>query len=150
MSIVVTSPPELAAYINQPFKCRPTYKVGITRDMIDQFISISQDQQSIHTRSIEPVAPANLLISLLPQLLQQAIKVDIFDECVTCGYTRIRFRRPVIENEFVELHGYIKKVRKYSAVQTVVVVQCYLHVGSNCVAELCVTDLYRHVQQSLS
>ncbi|MEE2689073.1 MAG: MaoC family dehydratase [Pseudomonadota bacterium] len=84
----------------------------ISGSMIEAFVKISKDQQWIHQASAAPrIVPANLLISLIPRLLQACLEVKLFSRCLTVKYENIRFKRPVVAGDTIELHMVLTEVR---------------------------------------
>jgi acyl dehydratase len=111
--IMVPIPSDLASHIGDEFKS--VENVLVSHELIDAFLEVSGDRQSIHTTEAEErIVPGNLLISLIPRLLQSCLSVGGFERCVTVQYSEIRFKSPLIAGEYLTLSGQISDVRKRS------------------------------------
>ena len=89
--ISVSKAAELADHVGDTVKSSET--VVIRDTIIDAFNTISEDRQWIHGVGAAPrIVPANLLISLIPRLLQNCIEVSVFSRCLTVKYENIRFK----------------------------------------------------------
>ena len=109
--IKISAPSELANHIGDGFKSRESLLV--LDELIEAFLEISGDRQSIHTAEAEErIVPGNLLISLIPRLLQSCLSVSDFERCVTVKYSEIRFKSPLIAGERLTLSGQIFDVRE--------------------------------------
>jgi acyl dehydratase len=103
----------LPSHIGDEFKS--VENVLVSHELIDAFLEVSGDRQSIHTTEAEErIVPGNLLISLIPRLLQSCLSVGGFERCVTVKYSKIRFKSPLIAGEYLTLSGQISDVRKRS------------------------------------
>ena len=70
--IKISAPSELANHIGDDFKSGESLLV--LDELIEAFLEISGDRQSIHTAEAEErVVPGNLLISFIPRLLQSCL-----------------------------------------------------------------------------
>ena len=108
--ISVSMATDLAAHVGETVKSRETVVIGDS--MIDAFNAISADRQWIHGAGAAPrIVPANLLISLIPRLLQDCIVVDVFSRCLTVKYENIRFRSPVVAGDTIGLSANVTEVR---------------------------------------
>ena len=89
-------------------------ELKITQSMIDRFISLSGDKQPIHseTFSTRVIVPGNLLISLIPQLLQSLFAVQQTGYCYTAKYSQIRFLRTVHANDSIRIEVTFKSARE--------------------------------------
>jgi acyl dehydratase len=111
--IKVSIPSNLPSHIGDKFKS--VENVLVSHELIDAFLEVSGDRQSIHTTEAEErIVPGNLLISLIPRLLQSCLSVDGFERCVTVKYSEIRFKSPLIAGEYLTLSGQISDVRERS------------------------------------
>ncbi|MDO6462021.1 hypothetical protein Q4485_15020 [Granulosicoccaceae sp. 1_MG-2023] len=79
---------------------------------LSAFLAVSQDRQPIHDPAGEALVPANLLLSLLPCVLQSALQVGGHSACYTVGYDRIRFRRPVRAGQVLQVRFSVQQVRR--------------------------------------
>lgn len=112
--IKVSAPSELTSYIGDDFKS--TENVLASHELIEAFLEVSGDRQSIHTTEAEErIVPGNLLISLIPRLLQSCLSVGEFEQCVTVKYSEIRFKSPLVAGEHLTLFGKISNVRVRSS-----------------------------------
>ena len=112
--IKVSAPSELTRYIGDDFKS--TENVLVSHELIEVFLEVSGDRQSIHTAEVEErIVPGNLLISLIPRLLQSCLSVGEFEQCVTVKYSEIRFKSPLVAGEHLTLFGKISNVRVRSS-----------------------------------
>jgi 3-hydroxymyristoyl/3-hydroxydecanoyl-(acyl carrier protein) dehydratase len=137
--ISVQYPKDLINYTDHPFTSETG--ITITRALVDQFLEISQDKPDIHTRQHDPIVPGNLLLSLIPTLLQQCIHVQSFQHCMTIGYTSIKFRTPVTVGQELYLTGTITKVRTRHR-RIIVQTHCFLKTNRGTAVECVVKDLY--------
>ncbi|PPR61666.1 MAG: hypothetical protein CFH10_01083 [Alphaproteobacteria bacterium MarineAlpha4_Bin2] len=110
--ISVSSASELSEHIGKELTSRGQVVISIS--MIESFLEISKDQQWIHQASAAPrIVPANLLISLIPRLLQDCLEVKLFSRCLTVKYENIRFKRPVVAGDAIKLHAVLTEVRSH-------------------------------------
>ena len=108
--ISVSAASELAAFVGEEVTSRD--QVVISDSMVDAFVAISNDRQWIHgTDAVPRIVPANLLISLIPRLLQDCVSVEVFSRCLTVKYENIRFRSPVVAGDTVGLRAVLTEVR---------------------------------------
>ncbi len=108
--ISVSKAAELVDHVGDAVKSSET--VVIRDTMIDAFNTISEDRQWIHGAGAAPrIVPANLLISLIPRLLQNCIEVSVFSRCLTVKYENIRFKSPVVAGDTVGLSVVVTDVR---------------------------------------
>ena len=141
--IKVSLPSELTNHIGASFKT--TESVLVSDVMIEAFLKVSEDRQSIHlAEAKERIVPANLLLSLIPRLLQSCLSVASFVRCVTVKYTEIRFKSPLIAGEELSLSGQISDVRERSGnVFLSVDVSLSEAVGGRSILTAHITDLYK-------
>ena len=108
--ISVSSASQLSKYIGKEVTSQG--QVVISGSMIESFVEISRDRQWIHQASAAPrIVPANLLISLIPRLLQGCLEVKFFSRCLTVKYENIRFKRSVVAGDTIALHAVLTEVR---------------------------------------
>jgi len=140
--IKVSAPSELASYIGDDFKS--TENVLASHELIEAFLVVSEDRQSIHTAEAEErIVPGNLLISLIPRLLQSCLSVGDFERCVTVKYSEIRFKSALIAGEHLTLFGQISNVRvRWSDVFVTADVSLFESDSGRLILTAQVTDLY--------
>ncbi len=140
--IKVSVPSELTGYIGASFNTSES--VLVSDVLIEAFLNISGDRQSIHTAEVEErIVPGNLLVSLIPRLLQSCLSVAEFERCVTVKYSEIRFKSPLIAGEYLTLSGQISEVRARSGNVFVAVDVSLLEPDSGrLILTAQVTDLY--------
>jgi len=108
--ISVSKAADLAEYVGKVVNSRETVVIGDST--IDAFNAVSKDRQWIHGVGATPrIVPANLLISLIPRLLQDCIEVEAFSRCLTVKYENIRFKSPVVSGDTVGLSAVVTDVR---------------------------------------
>lgn len=98
--IEVSAISELKTYSGTSLVCRLPIKIH--RHQLEQYLSLSNDSNPIHSPefSQHPVIPANLLISIIPSVLQSHIQFANQIQCYTVGYRNIRFRQRIgLEDE---------------------------------------------------
>jgi len=140
--IKVSAPSELASYIGDEFKS--TENVLASHELIEAYLGVSGDRQSIHTAEAEErIVPGNLLISLIPRLLQSCLSLGDFERCVTVKYSEIRFKSPLIAGEHLTLFGQISNVRvRWSDVFVTADVSLFESDSGRLILTAQVTDLY--------
>lgn len=117
--------------------------------MIDDFCALSGDHQWIHqsadcqhqTHQKSSIAPGNLLLSLLPKMIQSIFSVSDFSQCLTAKYSRVNFRRPVYCGDDIELALTIENVTE-RAEKTFVEMRCRLLKSEELIVDAMVTDVY--------
>ncbi len=68
------------------------------------FIALSKEAASIHRPESEnPIVPGNLLLALLPSMLQSGLSVRQSSYCLTTRYARTRFLNVVHPNQELAL-----------------------------------------------
>ena len=92
----------------------------VTQEMIDQFAGLTNDQQWIHvdverakreSRFGTTVAHGFLTLSLLSQLMHQAVEVrGDFKMLINYGFNRLRFVSPVPANSRIRMRLSVKSV----------------------------------------
>jgi acyl dehydratase len=111
--IKVSVPSELTDHIGAGFNTSES--VLVSDVLIDAFLKVSGDRQSIHRAEAEErIVPGNLLVSLIPRLLQSCVSVADFERSMTVKYAEIRFKSPLIAGEYLTLSGRISNVRERS------------------------------------
>lgn len=110
--ITVDHPQQLKTKIDLRCDCPMVRSVG--KADLEAFTALSEDQSQIHSADSEaPVIPGNLLIALLPAMLQSAIQVKAFDHCKTVTLDKVRFYESVGLNEPLQLSIQLLKVRTH-------------------------------------
>lgn len=73
------------------------YLVEITQPMLVDFLTLSGDKNTLHQSDAvsKPVVPGNMLLCLLPRILQANIQLPTQYQLYTVGYERVRFRSNV-------------------------------------------------------
>ena len=118
------------------------HTVLVTQALIDKFCAISGDHQWIHEKSDEStIVPGNLLIALIPQLIQTAIYVETYSRCVSAGYQRVKFLRPVHADQSIGLTVSVVNIKQRRE-KTFVKMGCVLTHRSLPVAEAILVDVY--------
>lgn len=89
------------------------FPTKIGRQQLDQFLALSGDANPIHAPGIssQTVIPANLLISLIPAVLQSHIEFASQIQCFTVGYRNIKFKRQIGLNDELFLSITMGKIR---------------------------------------
>lgn len=91
--IVVDHALDLGGYLDTELES-PT--VTVSDDMITRFVALSGDRQWIHTAAADArIVPGNLLISLIPQLMQGTFDVSGMQRALTVKYDAVRFLSPL-------------------------------------------------------
>ena len=103
----------LKDYLCQEIQCPAPLHVSTER--LSDFLSISNDRQPMHEAGEGAVVPANLLLTLLPAVLQSGIRVGRFSRCFTVAYERVRFRRPVQPGDVLSAYAQVTGVRQRGA-----------------------------------
>ena len=111
--IEVTEAAALKDYLCQEIQC-PT-PLHVSTELLSAFLAISDDRQAMHEAGEEAVVPANLLLALLPAVVQSGIRVGRFSRCFTVAYERVRFRRPVQPGDVLHAYVQVNGVRQRSA-----------------------------------
>jgi acyl dehydratase len=98
----VETPADLAGLIGEDLVS--SGEILVDQAKIDLFLDVSGDRQWIHADPARAarelpggrtIAPGNLVLALLPRLVQGAYRVERFERCVVAGYREVRFRLPV-------------------------------------------------------
>jgi len=98
---------------NLAVKMACPFERQVDKEMLQNFTHISQDSSSLHCAELDDaIVPGNLLISLLPAMLQSGMKVSNFEQCKTVTIENIRFRRSVYLEQSLTLHFQILSVKK--------------------------------------
>ena len=121
VAIRVASPMDLAALVGAEFA--PGGWRSITQDEVDRFIELTGDRNWIHTdtqraeRELDggaTVVPGQLLLSLVPTLLQQAYVVTNPVQSRAAALRSVRFRRAVHPGDAFRLRARLTRVEKRS------------------------------------
>ena len=142
MTVAIDTPDQLQSLVGKSLRASLT--IQISSSLIDAFCNISGDRQWIHVKNDgRAIAPGNLLITLLPQLIQSALSVRQYQKCVTGKYQRVKFLQPVYVNGSIGLDLELQRV-KSRAGKTYVEMRCQLTNSNATVVEATVTDVYYH------
>jgi acyl dehydratase len=110
---------DLAAFTGCEFP--PGSWQGVTQDQIDRFASLTGDRNWIHTdmaraaRELDggrTIVPGQLLLSLLPALLQEIYVVTGAGNSRVAGLRSVRFRQPICCGDEFRLHAQLILVRQ--------------------------------------
>jgi acyl dehydratase len=110
---------DLAAFVGREFP--PGTWQGVTQDQIDRFASLTGDRNWIHTdvaraaRELEggrTIVPGQLLLSLIPALLQEIYVVAGAGNSRVAGLRAVRFRQPICCGDEFRLHAQLILVRQ--------------------------------------
>ena len=73
------------------------HPVPIDKQMLDHFLMLSGDRNPLHTHSLgsKPVIPGNLLLCLLPQMVQSRLRLPADHQLYTVKYDKVRFKSPL-------------------------------------------------------
>jgi acyl dehydratase len=120
LAVRVTSPMNLAALVGTEFV--PGHWRSITQGEVDRFIELTGDRNWIHTdtqraeRELDgqTIVPGQLLLSLIPTLLQQAYVVTDAVQSRAAGMHSVRFRRAVHPGDAFRLRAKLTRVEKRS------------------------------------
>ncbi|MEQ8322961.1 MAG: MaoC/PaaZ C-terminal domain-containing protein [Rhodospirillales bacterium] len=108
--IIVEQAADLSAYLDTVLE---SPLVTISDDMITRFVALSGDRQWIHTATADArIVPGNLLISLIPQLMQGTFAVSNMQRALTVKYDDVRFLSPLHAGAGVQARITITDVRK--------------------------------------
>ena len=140
MTVHVETPEQLVALIGE--ELRAESPVVVMQSQIDAFCAVSGDRQWIHTKGDESsIVPGNLLIALLPRLIQSAFQVESFSRCLTARYDAVKFRQPVLAGDRLEFTVSVSGVKTNSD-KTYCEMQCKLLKDNAMVVEARVIDVY--------
>jgi acyl dehydratase len=110
---------DLAAFVGRGFP--PGSWQGVTQDQIDRFASLTGDRNWIHTdvaraarelREGRTIVPGQLLLSLLPALLDEIYVVTGAGNSRVAGLRAVRFRQPICCGDEFRLHAQLTLVRQ--------------------------------------
>jgi acyl dehydratase len=134
--INVTSAIELAAFVGADF--RPGDWRSITLEEVSRFVDLTGDKNWIHRdtdrvkRQLEgqrPIVPGQLLLSLIPALLQDVYTVTNAEQSREAALRAVRFRRAVYPGDRFRLRGRLTRVSKRPQF-VIVEAECNLELGS--------------------
>jgi len=85
----------------------------IEKPLVMSFCEISQDNSKIHNPDTTNfVTPGNLLISLLPSMLQSGLKIRHYKQCKTASLSNARFYQSVGLGQALVLDYRLIKLRR--------------------------------------
>ncbi len=108
---------------------------SVTQDDVARFVTLIGDRNRIHTTEAKggdetnarrPVVPGQLLLALIPGLLQALYTVEA-GHGVVAGLRAVRFRNPVYPGDEFRLRARILGVRQHPA---------FVQVETDCILEL--------------
>lgn len=117
---------------------------AVDRDTLAAFLAISRDCAPLHDPDSDaPVVPGNLLLALLPSLLQSGLVVERAERCLTVALNRIKFSQPVSLEQPLGLRYQLREVRaRGDATFVVVALQLYRLADGATVLRAEQTDCY--------
>ncbi|MGX9390202.1 MaoC family dehydratase [Nitrobacteraceae bacterium UC4446_H13] len=110
---------ELAAYLDRDFA--PGRWLAVTQDEIDRFVALTGDRNWIHTDvaraarelpGAKTIVPGQLLLTLVPGLLQDAYQVACSQQGQAAAIRNVRFRRAVHPGDAFRLRARLTLVRQ--------------------------------------
>lgn len=108
----VVSADSLRDSVGQTRSC--PLQLRISPEKLKAFLKISENEQVIHRLEGEEKAtlPANLLLSVIPSMLQSGLEVQYFDHGHTAAYRDVRFIQTVNCGQELRLSYTISAVRR--------------------------------------
>ncbi|MCC7256822.1 MAG: MaoC family dehydratase [Gammaproteobacteria bacterium] len=122
--------------------------VAVTQERIDQFAAATDDHQWIHTDTAraarempggQTIAHGYLLISLMPALMDQVVKMPSLERAINYGLNKVRFKNPVPAGSRVRLRSVLVQAQKRAGALQVVLENTLEIEGQSkpaCVAEV--------------
>ncbi len=116
----VASAIELAAVVGRDFA--PSRWLAVTQDEIDRFVALTGDRNWIHTDAARAarelpgartIVPGQLLLALVPGLLQDAYQVTGSEQGQAATIRNVRFRHAVHPGDTFRLRARLTLVRKH-------------------------------------
>lgn len=127
--LCVASAIELAAYLDRDFA--PGRWLAVTQEEIDRFVALTGDRNWIHTDvaraarelpGAKTIVPGQLLLALVPGLLQDAYQVTGSEQGQAATIRNVRFRRAVHPGDAFRLRArltLVKQRQRFVQVDTV-------------------------------
>ncbi len=108
----VVSSESLRDFVGQTRSC--PLQLQISAERLEAFIKVSEDDKAIHRlgENHKAIVPANLLLSIIPSMLQSGLEVQYFDHCYTVAYRDVRFIQTVNNGQDLRLSYTISSVRR--------------------------------------
>ncbi len=115
----VASAIELAAVVGRDFA--PGRWLAVTQDEIDRFVALTGDRNWIHTDvaraarelpAAKTIVPGQLLLALVPTLLQEAYTVTGCAQGQVAAIRNVRFRRAIYPNDAFRLRARLTLVEQ--------------------------------------
>lgn len=88
--------------------------LNISQQQLDDYLTFSRDTNPMHVAangSSKAIVPANLLISIIPSILQAHIRFGEHIQCHTVGYRDVRFRRQIVVDDEIFLAVKFSKIK---------------------------------------
>ena len=111
---------ELAAYVGR--ESIPGRWLAVTQEEIDRFVTLTGDQNWIHTdvaraarelSDAKTIVPGQLLLALVPRLLQEIYTVTGGAQSQVAAIRAVRFRRTVHPGDLFRLRARLTLVRQH-------------------------------------
>lgn len=98
--------------IGETFQC--PMRIRVSPEKLNAFLELSESENhSLFNGGEESiVVPANLLLSIIPSMLQSGLTVQRFDNANTVSYREVRFVQTVNSNQELSLRYTISDVRR--------------------------------------
>lgn len=115
----VTSAIELATHLDRDLA--PGRWLAVTQEEIDRFVALTGDRNWIHTDvvraarelpDVKTIVPGQLLLALVPGLLQDTYQVTGFEQGQAATIRNVRFRRAVHPGDAFRLRARLTLVRQ--------------------------------------
>lgn len=108
----VVSAESLRDWVGETRSC--PLQLRISPERLEAFLEISNDDQAIHRPGVDgkAIIPANLLLSVIPSMLQSGFEIQHFDHCYTAAYRDVRFIQTVNNGQELRLSYTISSVRR--------------------------------------
>jgi acyl dehydratase len=115
----VTQAIELAAFVGREFA--PGRWLSMTQDANDRFVALTGDRNWIHTDvaratqalpAARTIVPGQLLLALVPTLLQEAYAVTGPEQGMVAAIRSVRFRQPVHPGDAFRLRARLTLVER--------------------------------------
>ena len=132
--------------------CFPDSTLTIEQEMVDAFLTLTGEQQWIHTdvhRSNtelpvnSTIIPGNLLIASVPRMLNETFQIENCSKCLLGGYGRIKFHAPALTNQSIKVEFTITRIKRIKNLTYVTFNCCFLSLKAGTIlCTLSVDNLY--------